>query len=535
MRTFLSGILLLLLATAAQAALPTGLAESLRPVDGIVIKSNNGECLIDLGTLNGVREGDLIAVLDAGEDLKHPVTGASLGHIDRARTLLRIERIKPDFSWARQLDPKVVIQPTDPVRRLAEVPSVFIDQRGDGHPFFNELQQALPHLAWRPWGETSLGGPGLVFTLNNQTLTVHDDNGTLVDSWPAEPALKPPTMEQPMPAVATAAAAPAVAQQLQVIGPIFDGKPNGVAIADFDGDSVLEIAVSFDEGIEIGRFNGKQWVAVAKFALEGAVKALTLDAVDLDGNGQAELIVTATRNNLLASQVWGYDGSAYRLKAENIPWLLRVMELPGEGRVALAQEFDARNHLEYVGKPFRVTWQDGDLRAAAQVETFTAPTLHGSQPFSAQQEALWGWLTDNDKLAVFDSAGKEQWQGREPFGGGEAFIQRKPTRPREEERRLFIRSRLSRDGDLLIVPQNQGTRTLKNWRMAESSRLVALRWNNLRLEEAWSTPLRDGYLADFAAADLNGDGRIEYILAGTLSAGDAGIGAQSTLFLWENR
>lgn len=535
MRIFFPAIMLLLLATTAQATLPAGLAESLRAVDGIVIKSNNGECLIDLGALNGVREGDLVAVLEAGEDVKHPVTGVSLGHIDRAKTLLRIVRIKPDFSWAIQLDPKVVIQPTDPVRRLAEVPSVFIDQRGDGHPFFNELQQALPHLAWQPWGATSLGGPGLVFTLNGQTLTVHDDNATLVDSWPVAPLPTSPTMVQsaPMPATATTATVTAAAQELKVIGPKFDAKASGVAIADFDGDGLLEIAVSFDEWIEIGRFNGKEWLPTAKFALQGAVKALTLDAFDLDHNGQAELLVTASRNNLLASQVWGYDGSTYQLKAKNIPWHLRVMDLPGEGRVTLAQDFDSRKRLEYIGKPFRVVWKDNDLQAGSQVESFAAPTLHGSQPFPAAEKTLWGWLTDGDKLAVLDSAEKKQWQGRETFGGGESFIQRKAKRPIEEDRRQFIRSRIGLDGELLIVPQNEGTRNLKNWRMASSSRLVALRWNNLRLEEVWSTPSRDGYLADFAAADLDGDGRIEYILAGTLSAGDAIIETQSSLFLWQ--
>lgn len=526
MRTLLFTVLLSFLTVAAQAALPAGLVETFRPRDGVVIKGNEGEYLLDLGTNNGVREGDLIAVLAAGEEVKHPVSGTVLGRIDHARAFLRISRIKPDFSWATPLTPAIAIRPTEPVRRFGEVPAVFIDRQSDGHPLFTELQQALPHLAWRPWGETTLSGAGLSFTLDRQSLEVRDDRGTLLGSWPIAPttttsgAATPP----PLPAVSAGALTP--------LKPQFKGKAIGLAIADFDGHGTMEAAAALDNRIEIGRIDGAVWVPLARFELPGAVKALTLDAADLDADGRAEVLITAVRGHRLASQVWAYDGADYRLKARDIPWYWRVLELPGEGRVALAQAADPFGKAEYADKPFRVLWRDGAPQPGEQLADFAAPTLHGSQPFVEQQTTLWAWLTPGDELTVLDAAGHPAWQGTEIYGGGEAFIDYEAKRPRDDGRRLFIRSRLERDGDLLLTPQNQGSRALSNRRKAEKSRLVALRWNGFGLEEAWGTPLREGYLADFARADLDGDGRQEYLLLGSQSSG-LFQGAQSSLFLWK--
>jgi hypothetical protein len=124
------------------------------------------------------------------------------------------------------------------------------------------------------------------------------------------------------------------------------------------------------------------------------------------------------------------------------------------------------------------------------------------------------------------------WQGRENYGGGEAFIEKKEQKARNETQRLFIRSRLIWQGETLILPQNEGSRSMSNWRKAEKSRLAALRWNGYELEKAWESPTRDGYLADFAYGDVDNDGQSEYLLLGTLATG---FFSKSTtaLFLWK--
>jgi hypothetical protein len=512
---------LLLLATFSHAALPEEIGKAFRPVDGIIIKVVEGEYLLDLGSDNGVQSGDLISVLAAGEAVKHPVTGEVIGQLEHARAFLRIVRIKPDFAWARLLSPTADIRPADPVRRFGEVPALLIDPNSDSHLLRNELQLALPHLAWQSRDETTLVGPGLIFTRDQQTLTARDETGSLLGSWPLTPAEEKTVQVEVSPG-----------GKMTMIGPKFKGKAIGVVIADLDGNGDREVALALDDRIEIGRYNGKEWLPVSRFNLPDAVKPLTLDSADIDNNGRFDLLVTAVRGEQLTSQIWSYDGTTYRLLAKDLPWFWRVIDLPGEPGVILGQANDPFDTTRYAGKPFRVLWQNGVPQKGDSIATFAAPTLHGSQPFTAAGKALWAWLGDNDNLTILGDDGQQLWQGKESYGGGEAFIEKKEKKNRSETQRLFIRSRLSLQGEDLVLPQNDGPRSMSNWRKADKSRLTALRWNGYEMEKVWESPSRDGYLADFSYSDVDNDGESEYLLIGTLSTG---FFNQSTtaLFLWE--
>ena len=512
---------LLLLATVSHAALPGELGKTFQPVDGVVIKVVDGEYLLDLGSDNGVRNGDLIAVMAPGEKVKHPVSGAVIGQLDHAKAFLRIVRIKPDFAWARLLGPTADIRPADPVRRFGEVPALLIDQSSDRHLFFNELQLALPHLAWQPRNETTLAGPGLIFTRDQQTLTVRDDAGSLLGSWPLTPASEKTVKVETSPG-----------GKMTMIGPQLKGKAIGIAIADFDGNGNNEVALALDDRIEIGRFNGKEWLPVSRFDLPDAVKPLTLDSADIDGNGRIDLLVTAVRGAQLTSQIWSHDGTTYRLLAKDLPWFWRVIDLPGEPQVILGQATDPFDMSRYAGKPFRILWQNDTPQKGDSITTFVASTLHGSQPFTSGGKTLWAWLDRSDKLTVLGDDGQQLWQGRENYGGGEAYIEKKERKDRDATQRLFIRSRLSQQGETLILPQNDGSRSISNWRKADKSRLAALRWNGYEMEKVWESPTRDGYLADFAYGDVNNDGKSEYLLIGTLSTGFFNKNT-SALFLWQ--
>ena len=43
----------------------------------------------------------------------------------------------------------------------------------------------------------------------------------------------------------------------------------------------------------------------------------------------------------------------------------------------------------------------------------------------------------------------------------------------------------------------------------EDGRIIALKWNGLVMQETWRTSAQDGYIADFALADIDNDGAKE--------------------------
>lgn len=519
MRTALFAVLLLLLTSASRAALPEHLSETLRPVDGVVIKLADGECLIDLGSQDGLRVGDLLAVLEPGEELRHPVSGALLGRIDRARTFLRVTRVKPDFSWARPLAADIVIRPADAVRRYGEVPALLIPANEEDHTLYNDLQTALPHLAWRPWREATLNGPGLIFSRTGSELIVRDDSGTRIGAWSLTAAKQEADIRS--------------AGELLPIAHKFAGKARGLAAADLDGDGLSEIAVALENRVEIGRISGADWQALTQFELPLPHTILTLDAADLDGDNHSELLITAVRGERLASQLWNCTAQSCRAVASAIPWYFRVVNLPGQGPTPLAQKEGAGNSSDYFDRPFTFSWQEGRITAGEALALPPELALHGMQPISAGAATLWAHLDSSDRLSVTDQNGELLWSSREKFGGSETYIDKQPAnKRRDESRRFYLSSRLAREGETLVVPQNNNSGSFASLRHAGSSCLVGLRWNGDALAELWRSPTRDGYLADFVHNDIDGDGRGEYLLLGSTRTGFFG-GSRSTLYRWQ--
>jgi hypothetical protein len=313
------------------------------------------------------------------------------------------------------------------------------------------------------------------------------------------------------------------------LAPTFPGKVVGLVIADLDADGKMEIVVALEERIIVGRLSGKDWSTLIDKPLGGALTALGLDSFDLNGDQRPELFLTAARGAALASQIFTFDGKELQVLAANLPWFLRVLDLPGADSTLLGQR---QGEDFYAGTPFQVKWEKGQILAGADIPLPAAVMLHGSQIFTYEDKYLWLALNAGDDLTVIDATGEKLWQGDEKFGGKESYLEWSPRGARGEVQRRYLRSAPRRNGNLIILPQNEGSRSLSNWRKAEKNRLVALRWNGYQVEKVWESPTRDGYLADFAYGDVDNDGSAEYLLAGTLATGFF-TKSTTALFLWK--
>jgi hypothetical protein len=314
-----------------------------------------------------------------------------------------------------------------------------------------------------------------------------------------------------------------------MLAPTFPGKVVGLVVADLDADGKMEIVVALEESIIVGSLSGNNWTTLIDKPLGGALTALDLDSFDLNADQRPALLLTAVRGAVLASQIFIFDGKELQLLAGNLPWFLRVLDLPGAGSTLLGQR---QGEDFYAGNPFQVKREKGQILAGADIPLPAAVTLHGSQIFPHGDKFLWLTLNAGDDLSVIDATGGKLWQGDEKFGGKESYLEWSPRGARGETQRRYLRSAPRRNGSLIILAQNEGSRSLSNWRKAEKSRLAALRWNGYQMEKVWESPTRDGYLADFAYGDADNDGSAEYLLAGTLKTGFFSKGT-TALFLWK--
>src|SRR5262249_26974657 len=77
-----------LVSAAASAAVP----------DGYVVRVESSTVYLDWGTASGVQAGDRFDVYREGDVLKHPVTGAILGHARKTVGMGRVENVDAKFA-----------------------------------------------------------------------------------------------------------------------------------------------------------------------------------------------------------------------------------------------------------------------------------------------------------------------------------------------------------------------------------------------------------------------------------------------------
>lgn len=559
-------------------------AQELQPVSGVLVMPMGDEFLVDLDAQKGIREGDIFAVIQKGARIIHPETKAVIGTLDEVKGILQISRVKQGYSYARILAGMGALEKGDRIQRFEGIPARFWDYTGRGEGLYAELRGALPGLEWGSYATDQAqrpeplrapkGQPGmLIFILKDNGLGVMDGGlNTLrfyADALPApsvaktpSPVVSSPSASVLPPAVAATpqpdvqrkpgspvqSAAPAMASGTAIVrsgsrqeegiwyGPEIKGEPAGLAVGDFDGDGQQEIAQAFQDRLEISRLKGTEVVALGRVAFKGQIKALGLDAADLNGDGKPELYVTAVDGKILSSLVVEYLNGQYQQTLSRIPWYFHGLTLPGEGPTLVGQVM-GRGKEDFSGPVFRIQRVGQELQKGSELVLPSLVSVYGFLPLAGQNQGeVFVNLSMNDELQVLTRDGQKLWQSEDHFGGREAFIERDdPDVVRDQVTRyvyLKARLRLSPAGEVL-VPVNEGTRVVTRFREFKNSKLKAMVWDGYSLRETWAARAQNGYLADFLVADVDNDGKSELVMAILFSHGGLMSSSRSALVVYE--
>lgn len=568
----LTGALLVLIAAGA------GLAEvdvvavkaDFKPAAGYVVMPFGEQYLVDLDAGVGLRPGDLLSVVEKGRNILHPVSGEVLGSLDQVKATLLVTQVKTGYSYARPLGNAPVLKAGEAVRRFEQTKAIFWDYAGGGESLYQDLAGALAHFDWQAYTAAQTSRPAVPAALaSNETalLFIHDQQGLSVRNSDFTPLRSYSAKAAPAALGGTPSASGVVrmsgapvagqvsAPQAQMTkggivrvnqqaqegvwsGPTVAESAVGIEVAELDGDGQFEVAVAYENYIEISRLSGGKYSPVARVELPRALKALHLDGADLNGDGRVELYVTAANEAKITSLVIEHQAGGYQITIKDIPWYFSVKDLPGEGRVLLAQQSDFREQEDFVGEPFRVSRQGANL-TENQVQPIPAGfTLYDYHAFAGTDgiRRVAG-LTEGGALTVSMPEGTKLWKSGETMGGSLAVIERYinvNSKSVEGMRPQYLRARISGgpNGEVL-VPVNEGSRLLPRLRSFGSSHLRALAWNGSMLQEVWRTQPQSGYLADYRIADADNDGADELIMVVGYNQGGLLTSSRSGVVIYE--
>jgi hypothetical protein len=299
-------------------------------------------------------------------------------------------------------------------------------------------------------------------------------------------------------------------------GPRIEGTPIGVDVADFDGDGKNEIALGFKDRIVLARVVAGKYEPLADHALGQKGDLLTLDAMDQNGDGRAELYLSMVLMNSPRSQVLELRDGKLEVVIKEIPFFLRKVNLPGEGVALLGQDLgsETTSNRDLTGPIFRVTRSGDKLQRGAAVTLPAGVTLFGFQSFDYAGQRLLARLNINDKLQLIDSTGAPLWESSDYFGGSETSFERPDNSVQGAMNRLvFVAPRLEPGPDgTVLVPVNEGNRTFSAFTQFNNSHLKAVAYDGYSVVERWRTKPQGGYLGDFRMADADNDGALEIVM-----------------------
>ncbi|MEJ2525448.1 MAG: VCBS repeat-containing protein, partial [Desulfuromonadales bacterium] len=516
-------------------------------ISGVVVMPLNESYIVDLDDRDNLHVGDILTVVDPGRKIFHPVTKEVIGSVDEPLGFLQVTRIHSGYSYTKVLTEGLKPENGAPVKRFEQVPAVLSDD-GQHAELVQQVRTNLPQFAWQ---DPSAAETALVrFTVDEDALVVADreglvlhrygiiDGSQLVSTQAAtpRPTLTPAAKPEPralqrfanslMGTVTTtneerfAEIDQAILRSKQAdgqgiwMGPNLAGHPVGMAVGDLDGDGRQEIAVALDHSIVLSRVVDGAFEQLAELDLSIGLQLLSIDALDLDANGQDELYVSAISNYWPASFVVEYDGGNLNRVIDNVRWLLRATKLSDQEQPILIGQKIARTASVYDGEVFAVRREGDQLIEGESLGLPEKLNLFNFLPFSDDKGLHYLYLTEGDYLKVISATGVDLWGSDDYYGGSETCFTSREERSSETLIPTCTQlSMILLPNNEILVGRNDGQRMVQRYRRFKRSRVVSLSWNGFALIENWQTASQPGYLGDFALADADNDGTDELVMA----------------------
>ena len=302
----------------------------------------------------------------------------------------------------------------------------------------------------------------------------------------------------------------------------FDFVLRAMDVGDVDGDGSDDLVLAGSEKIYVYSFTGSRQQEIGALSLAANERVHGVSVADLDGNGRAEIYVSANDNDTPVSFGLEWQDNGFRYIFRRARWYVRVLEIPGEGPTLAGQKGYRDNPAVpgiYRLRPNGDSLQEDSrllLPESINLFDFSMADLNGDGVYEIIA------LTQQDELVVLSTGGSLLWKSSEYYGGSTRYLgeldSSKGRLFQTNEivgKRIFVPGRIivsDTNNDNLpdvIVSRNISTasRILANYKNYSSSEIHALTWNGIGLTELWRTKKIDGYVPDYQLRKAkNGDG-----------------------------
>jgi len=342
----------------------------------------------------------------------------------------------------------------------------------------------------------------------------------------ARPAVLTPA-ETGKPAIASppASSRPSVAFMASehfVLEPVFDGSMKAMAVADLEGDGRSALVLAGTDRLLAFRIDGAHLRPLAEYPLSGEGTVVTLEAIDVTGDGGAEVIVTMLHKGRFHAFVFQLaDGKLLPIWV--IPDLvLRPLLSNGKTPQLFGQ---AVVPGDQTAKPIRqYTWDGRNFHPGPTLDVPAGLLLLELMMADLAGDGAVRLVTFKEGTTL-----EVRSQTGDRIGAYKVSGEEMTPRNRAGHRMLFEKERAGERPQIMLGrEQEAGVLTRRYWTGSTAVSVTVLTWDGARFHEVREMPISDGVLADYAVADL-GEGLGRRLLALVVKSGRLGLGKKSEI------
>jgi hypothetical protein len=311
-----------------------------------------------------------------------------------------------------------------------------------------------------------------------------------------------------------------------------EGPVRAVALGDLDGDGRAELVVADEQIVTAYRTpEGASPAPVegGSFRAEGLV--LSVDAAPVTGPGRAQLIVVDQRGEGrtgVRARVLEWGSSGFRVLHETTGHYLRVIRVGTEDWLL---EQDAGETEPFEPDIRRLVWDGERFRDGVRLRLPRGVSIYGLAlvRLSGSPDPDVVAFTNDYRLNVWTARGQRLWTSSDALGGSAVTFEffstgRAVNQQAGDQAVARIAGRVvplpgAAANEILvyenILPAFQQGRGLMP-RLAATlfnrGRIHRLRWKDGAFVRVWQSGTTEGYIADFAYGDLDGDGLPEVVV-----------------------
>lgn len=344
------------------------------------------------------------------------------------------------------------------------------------------------------------------------------------------------------------------------------GEVRSITVGEMTGTGGVDILVSNGESMTLYSWESGGLIWQWEGGSDKGRRILNLESGDLDGDGRAEALVTAVKYGRLTTDVLAWSGGEWNRLSREEAMYLRLF--PVAGRTVILGQRAGRGEV-FSGPVREYAWLEGSFTPVEGRTLARGVNIFGLglADLTNDGEAEYLSLDGEGKLRVYDGEGEVISYGDERYGGYPPLLKVRDLFPRSLEADVTLGSDLGDDiadgaekgvesdirtafqGRVLVgglgrvpatpfiaVPNNLGTigKVMPNLRQFEKGAVSLLAWQDGRLVDAGGSNPQEGYVADAALWDLNGDGIEEVFMAVNAPQGGL-LKKRGSLVLWRHQ